>query len=120
MYMPTWPAANAWLIVPHSKRKLLPIELSSHRIALSSSSALTVPGLSIVASTSSPVPSCMRPPLAYVSAVSIQPPVLFCDSWAKPACPVASAICLAYSRTSSHVVGGASGSSPASSNSARL
>ena len=64
MYMPTWPAANAWLIVPHSYRKLLPIELSSHRIALSSSSALTVPGLSIVASTPSPVPSCMRPPLA--------------------------------------------------------
>ena len=39
MYMPTWPAANAWLIVPHSKRKLLPIELSSQRIAWSVSSA---------------------------------------------------------------------------------
>ena len=49
MYMPTWPAANAWLIVPQSKRKLLPIELSSHRIALSISSAATVPGLSMVA-----------------------------------------------------------------------
>ena len=55
MYMPTCPAANAWLIVPQSSRKFEPIELSSQRSAWRYSRAAIVPGLSIVTSTPSAV-----------------------------------------------------------------
>ena len=83
MYMPTWPAANAWLIVPQSSRKLEPIELSSQRSDCRYSSALIVPGLSIVTSMlPSSLSVCMRPPKASVSEVSIHPPVLFWVIWA--------------------------------------
>ena len=45
--------------------------------------------------------------------MSCQPPVLFCVISVKPALPVFSEMVFAASRTSSHVVGGLSGSSPA-------
>jgi hypothetical protein len=62
----------------------------------------------------------MLPPRAAVAATSCQPPVLFCVISMKPALPVFSEMVFAASRISSHVAGGLSGSSPASSNSVRL
>ncbi|KON74007.1 hypothetical protein M768_07840 [Cellulosimicrobium cellulans F16] len=80
VYIATWPAANAWFIVPQSRRKLLPRELSSQRMALSHSSASLVPSLvSVEVAVPSSATSCVRPPRANVLTVSCQPPVLFCD-----------------------------------------
>ena len=62
MYMPTLPAANAWLIGPHSKLVFLPIESSLHRMSCSIWRPSAVASLS----TDAVVPSSdsIRPPSA--------------------------------------------------------
>ena len=62
MYMPTLPAANASLIVPHSKLVFLPIDSSVHRMSCSICRPSAVASLSTVASV--PSSDSIRPPSA--------------------------------------------------------
>ena len=121
MYMPTWPAANAWLIVPQSNRKFDPIELSSQRSRLevleSGDGAGVVDrdvddvvGHFLEAATEG-VAERRQHPAAGVVLRHLGEAGLAGGLGDRRG---------RASRTSAHVVGGASGSRPASSNSARL
>ena len=79
--------------------------------------------LSLLKSATHLSPSCLAtlPPTEYSQLVKCQPPWLFLLYSAKPILSLPSAVIfLAASRTSSHVAGGLSGSSPASVKSLRL
>src|SRR5581483_10858014 len=108
--MATFLLATSGRMVSASNNCSCVIDLSVKRIVFSKFSTATPLSLLYTAFHFSPSLTSNSPPAVYIQLVKSQPPPFLVLVSAKPATPLP-AICFAYPRNSSHVVGGLSGSS---------